>query len=128
MKDLLALLDADGDGKVSKDEFESALGAGGTNTAAADSVFGKMNADGDGSISLSEMSSALKGRHRPHAHKADAQPADPLLQALDSSADASATSANSNPAITSYSFVERALQSQAQAFARSAAPSLSVSV
>src|SRR5216684_1767916 len=50
----------DGDGKISKSEFENALGAGGTNIAQADNVFGKMDSNGDGSVSLDEMASGLK--------------------------------------------------------------------
>src|SRR5688572_209222 len=40
LKDLFAQIDADSDGKLSKSEFENALGAGGTNLVQADSVFG----------------------------------------------------------------------------------------
>ncbi len=43
LKDLFSQLDADGDGQISKTEFESALGAGGTNLAQADDVFGKLD-------------------------------------------------------------------------------------
>ena len=53
LKDLFGQIDGDGDGKISKSEFESALGAGGTNLAQADSVFGKLDKDGDGSRSVS---------------------------------------------------------------------------
>ena len=61
LKDLFGQIDGDGDGKISKTEFETALGAGGTNLAQADSVFGKLDKDGDGSVSLKELASALKG-------------------------------------------------------------------
>ena len=53
LKDLFSKIDADGDGKITKDEFEKALGAGGTNTAQADDVFGKLDKDGDGSVTMS---------------------------------------------------------------------------
>src|SRR5258708_5355143 len=53
--------DANGDGRISKSEFENALGAGGTNLAQADDVFSKLDKNGDGSVSLDELSSALKG-------------------------------------------------------------------
>lgn len=67
LKDLFAQVDADSDGKLSKSEFESALGAGGTNLKQADSVFGKLDQDGDGAVSLGELMSALKGKgHRRH--------------------------------------------------------------
>ena len=62
LKDLFAQIDADSDGKLSKSEFENALGAGGTNLKQADSVFGKLDKDGDGAVSLDEMMSALKGK------------------------------------------------------------------
>src|SRR5262249_16917264 len=66
LKDLFSKIDADGDGKITKDEFEKALGAGGTNTAQADDVFSKLDKDGNGSVSMDEMSSALKGGHGHH--------------------------------------------------------------
>ena len=61
LKDLFGQIDGDGDGKISKKEFEDALGAGGTNLKQADSVFGKLDKDGDGSVTLKELASALKG-------------------------------------------------------------------
>jgi Ca2+-binding EF-hand superfamily protein len=63
LKDLAALLDGNGDGKISKAEFEDKLGAGGTNVKAADDVFAKLDANNDGSVTLDEMSSALRN-HR----------------------------------------------------------------
>ena len=69
LKDLFSQIDADGDGSISKTEFEKALGAGGTNLAAADDVFGKLDANGDGSVSLDELKSALQGQaHHGHHH------------------------------------------------------------
>ena len=61
LKDLFSQIDADGNGQISKSEFEGALGAGGTNLAQADDVFNKLDRNGDGSVSIGEMSSALKG-------------------------------------------------------------------
>jgi hypothetical protein len=69
LKDLFSKIDADGDGKITKSEFENALGAGGTNLAQADDVFSKLDANSNGSVSLDEMSKALKGGHRGH-HRA----------------------------------------------------------
>ena len=66
LKDLFAQIDGNGDGKITKSEFEDALGAGGTNLANADSVFGKLDKDGDGSVSLKELASALKGGKKSH--------------------------------------------------------------
>jgi hypothetical protein len=75
LKDLFSQIDGNGDGKISKSEFESALGAGGTNLAKADDVFNKLDANGDGSVSLDEMSKALLGSHgkggRHHHNVAD---------------------------------------------------------
>src|SRR6266404_6230862 len=90
LKDLFSRLDANGDGQISKSEFENALGAGGTNVANADSVFDRMDKTGDGNINLDEMSSALKGsgKGHHHHHRADGSgqsPIDSLLQALDAS-------------------------------------------
>ena len=73
--DLFSQIDSNGDGQISKTEFESALGAGGTNLAQADDVFSKLDANGDGSVSLDEMQKALqgaggKGGHHHH-HVAD---------------------------------------------------------
>jgi len=75
LQDLFSQIDANGDGQISKSEFENALGAGGTNLAQADDVFNKLDANGDGSVSLDEMQKALqgaggKGGHHHH-HVAD---------------------------------------------------------
>jgi hypothetical protein len=104
LQDLFSQIDADGDGAISKSEFENALGAGGTNLAQADDVFNKLDANGDGSVSLDEMQKALQGAHgkggHHHHHVADVggsdgsadaggstsgaggSNSDPLLQAL----------------------------------------------
>jgi len=74
LKDLFSQIDSNGDGQISKSEFESALGAGGTNLTQADNVFNKLDANGDGSVSLDEMSKALQGSHGKgghHHHVAD---------------------------------------------------------
>ena len=94
LKDLFSKLDADGDGQISKSEFENALGAGGTNLAQADNVFSKLDKNGNGSVTLDEMSSALQraGGRGHHHHDAASSggssdpggsSSDPLLQALE---------------------------------------------
>lgn len=98
LKDLFSLIDGNGDGKITKSEFESALGAGGTNTANADSVFGKLDSNGDGNVSLDELSSALKGKGHKHHQANGAGNSDPLLQAL--SAASSSSSKNSDGSTT----------------------------
>jgi len=104
LKDLFSQIDGDGDGKISKSEFEDALGAGGTNLAQADSVFGKLDKDGDGSVSLKELASALKGGKGHHQH-ADSgsgdnggSNSDPFSQALQGASTTSVT--NSDGSVT----------------------------
>ncbi len=99
LKDLFGQIDADGDGKITKSEFENALGAGGTNLAEADDVFGKLDKDGDGSVSSDEMSSALKGgrgHHHGGHHMAasSGDDSDPLSQALQGATSTSVTNAD----------------------------------
>ena len=104
LKDLFGQIDGDGDGKVSKKEFETALGAGGTNLKQADSVFGKLDKDGDGSVSLKELASALKGgkHHHDQASSAagndDGSNSDPFSQALQGASSTSVT--NSDGSVT----------------------------
>jgi Ca2+-binding EF-hand superfamily protein len=158
LKDLFSRLDANGDGQISKSEFDNALGAGGTNTANADNVFGKMDTNGDGNISLDEMSSALKGSGKGHHHRhraggSDQSTADPLLQALDGASSTSVTnsdgstttsltyadgskvtmtspaaSTSSSSATSSYNFIEQMIQREAQAISSGANASLSLNV
>src|ERR1700686_967984 len=77
LKDLFSQLDTNGDGQISKSEFENALGAGGTNIAQADAVFNKLDTNGDGSVSLNELKSALQGaggkggHHHHHVASSD---------------------------------------------------------
>jgi hypothetical protein len=106
LKDLFAQLDGNGDGQISKSEFEDKLGAGGTNVANADKVFDKLDKDGDGSVSLDELTSALKSGGKGHHNKvansdssnsagASADGAtDPLLQALQGASSTSTTNSN----------------------------------
>jgi hypothetical protein len=110
LKDLFSQLDADGDGQVSKAEFESALGAGGTNLAQADDVFSKLDKDGDGSVSLDELSSALqggKGHHHHHHHVA---------------------TNSSSRATSSYNFIEQLIAREPKAVSPGAAAALSLNV
>ena len=156
LKDLFAQIDGDGDGKITKSEFEEALGAGGTNLAQADSVFGKLDKDGDGSVSLKELASALKPKgphgHRDNANDANGSGADPFSQALQGASTTSVTNSDgsvttsltyadgskvtmtsaasgssSSAATSSYNFIEQMIQRQAQAISSAATASLSVS-
>jgi len=103
LQDLFSQIDGNGDGQITKSEFENALGAGGTNLAQADDVFGKLDQNSNGSVDLDELKRALEGSgHHGHHHHvagvADSSDAgtssgttgttsdpsaDPLMQALD---------------------------------------------
>lgn len=120
LKDLFAQIDADSDGTLSKSEFENALGAGGTNLAQADSVFGKLDKDDGGSVSLDEMMSALNGMGR---RQHDAAGSDGSGAPVTSAATVSASSV----ATSSYNFIEQMIQRQAQAISSAATASLSLS-
>lgn len=157
LKDLFSLIDGNGDGQISKDEFEQALGAGGTNLANADSVFGKLDKDGNESVTMEEMSSALKGGHGHHGHHHmaagggdGAGGGDQGTQGAQSStvtnADGSTTTtltyadgskvtmttpaaaSGSSSATSSYNFIERLIQREAKQISAQASSSLSVSV
>ncbi|MGZ3296323.1 MAG: EF-hand domain-containing protein [Xanthobacteraceae bacterium] len=116
LKDLYSQIDTNGDGQISKTEFENTLGAGGTNIAQADDVFNKLDANGDGSVTLDEMQKALQGAHgkggHHHHHVADSDGSngatdasgsspgaggsnsDPLLQALAGATSTSVTNSD----------------------------------
>jgi hypothetical protein len=70
-KQLFSLLDSDGNGSISKSEFETAFGQNGNNTL-ADQIFGKLDANGDGSVTQAELTNALNGQGQsqqvPHHH------------------------------------------------------------
>ena len=158
LKDLFAQIDGNADGKITKSEFEEALGAGGTNVDKADSVFDKLDKDGDGSVSLNELASALKsGKHhhdRPtESSTSGGSSSNPFSQALEgassntvTNSDGSVTTSltyadgskvtmtsaagksSSSAATSSYNFIEQMIQRQAQALSSVTASSLSVSV
>jgi len=90
---LFAKLDTDGDGSISKSEFENALANVGVSTTDADSLFAKLDSNGDGSISESELEKAGHGHHHHHMHadaggQAGGVPGQSPLDALLSSAGA----------------------------------------
>jgi hypothetical protein len=65
---LLSQLDTNGDGQISKTEFESALGSDGVDASSADALFSKLDSNSDGSVSQSELSSAQHGHGHHHHH------------------------------------------------------------
>ncbi|MCA1523909.1 MULTISPECIES: EF-hand domain-containing protein [Bradyrhizobium] len=156
LKDLFSQIDADADGKITKSEFEDALGAGGTNLAQADDVFSKMDANADGSVNLGEMTKALRGGHgRDHAEGAD-DGSDSSSQSSRGSTSTTTTNADGSTTTTvtyadgfkmsttvpgaasssnaksggnsPYDWFGQMMQRQAQATAGSAASSMSISV
>jgi hypothetical protein len=154
LKDLFAQIDGDSDGKITKSEFEEALGAGGTNLENADRVFGKLDKDGDGSVSLKELASALrpKGHHGHRDDDTSGSGSNPFSQALQGASTTSVTNndgsvttsltyadgskvtmttaaggSTSSAATSSYNFIEQMIQRQAQAISSAATASLSVS-
>lgn len=154
LKSLFAQIDGNGDGKITKAEFEDKLGAGGTNIAAADNVFNKMDANEDGSVSLDEMATALKskGGGHHHAHQSGGG-ADALMQALQGASSTSTTnsdgsitsiltyadgskvtisqpasSSTSTTASSQYNLVDQMMQRQTDALAAAAKQSVSVKV
>jgi Ca2+-binding EF-hand superfamily protein len=156
LKEWFAKVDSDGDGKISKSEFE-ALGADDDKAGQADSVFGKLDKDGDGSVSLKELASALKGGKKAHhdhhaGSESDGSNSDPFSQALQgasstsvSNSDGSVTTSltyadgskvtmtsaagksSATSAASSYNFIEQMIQRQAQAISSGTTASLSVS-
>jgi Ca2+-binding EF-hand superfamily protein len=71
-QNLLKKADKDGDGKISKEEFQAAMPQGGTGTG-ADALFNKIDADGSGFIDESENAAAIGQMHR-HKHHGGANP------------------------------------------------------
>ena len=55
-------MDADGDGKISKAELNSAFAAKGSDAERTESIFAKLDSDGDGSISQRELAAAIDHR------------------------------------------------------------------
>jgi EF hand len=100
---LFSNLDANGDGSISKSEFETAFGANG-NTSAADTLFSQIDTNGDGTIDPGEFATATQssGAHGHHHHHAgfagQSQPgqSDPLTSLFGTSADGAASSTATN--------------------------------
>ncbi|THD74177.1 MAG: EF-hand domain-containing protein [Bradyrhizobium sp.] len=119
LQDLFSKIDANGDGGISKSDFENALGAGGTNLAQADEVFSKLDTNGDGTVSLGELWSGLKGKgfDGDHHHQVSGAStgggqsttggpsSDPLLQALTGASATSVTNSNGSTT-TSLTFAD----------------------
>jgi hypothetical protein len=64
MSSLFSQLDSDGDGTVSKTDFDKALGATGVNASSADNIFAEIDKDGDGIVSQDELAATAGRAHR----------------------------------------------------------------
>jgi EF-hand domain pair len=92
-KQLFSLLDGNGDGTISKSEFEATIGRNGK-TAQADSIFSRLDTNGDGSVSQSELTSALQNASQAHRHHHGHHPD---VEAADASASGASGGAGSSP-------------------------------
>lgn len=98
---LFAKLDADGDGKVSQSELESALSPSGVDTSSADALFSKLDRNGDGSIDVGELTSATRRGHGRHHHQmAAGGSADGLLNATGADGAKTQTATNADGSST----------------------------
>jgi Ca2+-binding EF-hand superfamily protein len=75
-QDFLKNADTDGDGKVSRAEFQAAM-AQKSDGANADDLFSKLDTNGDGYIDTSEAATAQK-THHGHHHHGQQQATDPI--------------------------------------------------
>jgi len=66
-RQLFSLLDTNGDGTISKSEFDATIGRNGK-TAQADSIFSRLDANNDGSVDPNELTSALQKASEAHRH------------------------------------------------------------
>jgi hypothetical protein len=121
LQNLFNDIDSNGDGSITKSEFESALGAGGTNTAAADKVFGELDTNGDGSVSMAELKTALQGagghhggHHHMHASSGSGDSTsstdpstDPLLQAFATSTSTSGSTSGSTDLASTLNILDK---------------------
>ncbi len=107
---LFTKLDTDGDGQISKSEFETALGNDGVDASSADALFGKLDVNGNNSISQSELAKAEHGHHHHHHMRADSgsqaggtsgqSPIDAVLSSANANGAKSQTTTNSDGSTT----------------------------
>jgi hypothetical protein len=96
---LFGRLDGDGNGAISKGEFETAVASAGVDSSSADALFGKLDANGDGSISQSELAKARHGHHH-HGSGHGEGGLSALLNATDVTGASSQTTNNSDGSST----------------------------
>ncbi len=97
-------LDTDGDGKISKTEFESAASKAGVDSSVADAVFDKIDGDSDGSVSAGELAKADHGGHHHHVHGGggggEGGGADALMSGTDASGATTKSTTNADGSTT----------------------------
>src|SRR5262249_39600631 len=64
---LFGQMDANGDGQVSKSEFETIFGSN-ADMSKVDGLFNALDSNGDGSVSQDELTSAAQASHSAHHH------------------------------------------------------------
>jgi hypothetical protein len=94
---VFAEFDADGDGQISKSEFENVFGST-ADTSKVDGLFNALDANGDGAISQSELTSAAQASHAHHRHHAHGSGQSGGLLAMLMSASQGATAETSSNA------------------------------
>ena len=104
VQSIFTQFDTDGNGSISKSEFENAFGPN-ADMSKVDTLFSALDTNGDGSIDLSELTSDARQskamhHHRHHSHGAgNAGPAggaDPLAELISATQGASSSTVN-NP-------------------------------
>lgn len=108
---VIGAADGDGDGSLSLDEVEKALGQDTTSGSdALSQAFGKLDTDGDGKLSAAELASAIDtragsgvhhGRHGHHAHATSGDLASKIIGAADSDGDGALSAAEIGSALGS---------------------------
>src|SRR5215467_129751 len=96
-QELFSQLDTNGDGQISKSEFENAFGSG-ADQSKVDGLFNALDANGDGSVSQDELTSAMQASHAAHHHHhgGSGQGAGDILQALSSDTQGATTNTTTN--------------------------------
>jgi EF hand domain-containing protein len=95
---LFSQLDANGDGQVSKSEFEDIFGSN-ADMSKVDGLFNALDGNGDGSVSQDELTSAMQASHAHHHHHHHANPGQgvgDIVQALLSGAQGATANTTSN--------------------------------
>jgi len=95
---LFSQLDANGDGQVSKSEFEDIFGSN-ADMSKVDGLFNALDSNGDGSVSQDELTSAMQASHAHHHHHHHANPSEgvgDIVQALLSGTQGATANTTSN--------------------------------